>query len=304
VHGRRHGRCRAIRDLALSGDLGSARQMTEEFISVEPAGEDCFVGLAGKTDEPRTFGGLFAAQVLSAAAATVDGRKCNSLHLQFISSGDNRHSVTLAVERLRDGRSFSARQIRLAQNDRLLVTAFASFHGGDEGPDHQVVMPDVPDPNTLEDQRERRRRSWLTRGGTAPRYIAEELLDQRTAYTRVGLADGEEGQRAAWFRWRTQLGDDPALHQSAIAFASDMGLVQVGVIVENEIGSSRKLDASSLDHSIWFHRPARADEWLLHVQRSPVMTGGRGMTNGMIFDRSGQLVATVAQEILARYRRS
>ncbi len=262
------------------------------------------VGAASATDERRTYGGTLAAQTLAAAAATVDDRPCNALHLLFVAAGDAGQEVALDVDRLRDGGSFAQRRIRASQDDRALIAGLASFHAGDDGPSHQVAKPDVPDPETLEDQREVRRRNAEVKGRPLKRFIAEDILDARSVTLPSDRSRGFESRRLLWFRTREAMPDTPLLHQAIIAFASDMGLVHVGVQAHNELGDGHALDAASLDHSICFHRPARADEWLLHVQRSPSAQGGRGIAHGVIFDRDGQLVASVAQEILVRRRRS
>jgi acyl-CoA thioesterase II len=276
---------------------------TPSLITATPLGNDAFRGLAAGTDERRTFGGLFAAQMLSAAAGTVDGRPCNALHLLFIGGGDNHSEVRIEVDRLRDGRSFSARQLRLKQHGAVLVAGLASFHGGDDGPDFQIGMPAVADPETLEDTRLVRRARAERKGKSPATYVAEEVLEQRIAELRVDDSNGTLGLRAGWFRTRSPIGDDPVVHQATIAFASDMGLVHAAVNVHHEQGNGERLDETSLDHAIWYHRPARADDWLLHVQRAPTMTAGRGMSYGAIFDRSGRLIASTAQELLARYDR-
>lgn len=273
------------------------------LITATSLGDDAFHGRAAGTDERRTFGGLFAAQTLSAAAATVDGRPCHSLHLLFIGGGDNHSDVRVEVDRLRDGRSFSARQVRLLQHGKVMVSGLASFHAGDDGPEFQIGMPDVAEPEALEDSRAARRVRAERQGRAPATYVAHEVLEQRIAELRVDRNDGTLGVRAAWFKTREAMPDDPMAHQAMIAFASDMGLVHVAVNVHHESGAGQRLDETSLDHAIWFHRAVRADDWLLHVQRAPTMTGGRGIAQGAIYDRSGRLIASTAQELLARFDR-
>ncbi len=273
------------------------------LLAVTSLGDDAFLGQPAGTDERRTFGGLFAAQALAAAAGTVDGRPCNALHMLFIGGGDNHSEVRLEVDRLRDGRSFSARQVRLLQHGKLMLSAIASFHGGDAGPEFQAQMPDVAGPDGLEDTRDVRRARAERKGKPIPTYVAEQVLEQRIATLAVDRSHGLVGTRAAWVKTRKPMSDDPMAHQATIAFASDMGLVHAAVNVHHQDGDGTRLDETSLDHAIWFHRAARADNWLLHVQRAPTMTNGRGMSHGEIYDREGRLIASTAQELLARYDR-
>lgn len=267
-------------------------------LKATPCGGDVFQGAPGGGDERRTYGGLVVAHALSAAAATVDGRPCHSLHLLFAGAGDGARPMRLGVDRLRDGRSFSARNVRAEQDGKLLASATLSFHEGDDGPEHQIACIEAPDPETLEDQRETRRRNAEARGRPARRSIAEELIDARSYELETPTGEGAP-QRLLWFRSRQSLGEDAAAHQWLLAFASDMGMVHLQLAAHNATGGG-PLDSASLDHAIWFHKPVRADQWLLHVQHAPVAQGGRGLTHGSIFTREGELVASIAQEVLIR----
>jgi len=266
-------------------------------IRSEPVGNDRFEAPPGGGDEQRTFGGLVVAQVLAAASATAADRPCHSLHLLFAGPGDNRRPISLMVDRLRDGRSFSARHVRAEQGGKLLATATLSFSDANAGPHWQMAMPDVPEPESIEDQRETRQRKAAARGRQILRNVAEELIDARPFELPFG--DNGEPCRLLWFKSRAALGPDLMTHQQLIAFASDMGLVHIHLAAHNAQGGGA-LDSASLDHAIWFHRPARADEWLLHVQRAPVAHAGRGLSHGVIFNRNGDHVASIAQEVLIR----
>ncbi len=265
-------------------------------------GGDRFTAPPGEGDERRTYGGLIVGQTLAAVAATADGVPCHSLHLLFAGAGDGTKPVTIGVDRLRDGRAFAARGARVEQDGKLLASATLSFHRGDTGPAYQAAMPSAPDPDSLEDQRETRRRNAAARGKTPRTSVAEALIDARPGELHIDRdGDGVEPHRILWFRSRIALDDDPLAHQAMIAFASDMGLVHMGMMANNALGDGAQLEGASLDHTIWFHRPARADQWLLFVQRTPLAHGGRGMTQGMIFTQDGSLVASVAQEVLIRH---
>ncbi|WP_053556488.1 acyl-CoA thioesterase [Sphingopyxis sp. 113P3] len=281
-------------------DPGAAESF-EQLLQPTSLGAHRFAGIAGGGHPRRTFGGVLAAQALAAAAATVEGKHCQALHLLFLAGGDADLGVDLEVGEVRNGARFSARQVRVTSEGRPLVQALGSFHAGDEGPDLGVMMPQAPSPDTLEDQRETRARNAARKGVQHSNYVAERWLDLRPVELADATSKDGGGHRLLWFRAREPLPDDPIVHQAAITFASDVGLVFVNLQMLNASGDTVRLNAASLDHAIWFHRPARADEWLLCVQRSTVMTGGRGQSHAEIFDREGNLVATVAQSLLARY---
>jgi|JI6StandDraft_1071083.scaffolds.fasta_scaffold00306_21 acyl-CoA thioesterase-2 len=263
-------------------------------------GDDKFEAPPGGGDEHRTFGGLVLAQVLAAAAATVGDRRCHSLHLLFAGAGDARHPIHLNVDRLRDGRHFTARNVRAEQQGRFLASATLSFSNGNSGPQRQIAMPSAPDPESIEDQRVTRQRNAIARGAPVWRNVAEELIDARPV-ERLHCDNDSAPCRMLWFKSRKELGEDAAAHQQLIVFASDMGLVHLHLAAHNAQGGGA-LEAASLDHAIWFHRHARADEWLLHVQRAPVAHAGRGLSQGAIFNRQGDHVASVAQEVLIRQK--
>ena len=276
-----------------------------ELLDLQQVSPDLFAAGTPYGEERRIFGGQLIGQSLIAAARTVDKGHCNSLHAYFVSAGDLQRPLQLSVDHVRDGRSFAAREVEVRQEERLVFSAALSFHDGDPGPEHQVGMPDVPPPEEVEDQRERRRRNAEERGTPIRVFSAEQLIDARPIEFPVSRdSGGIEGRRCLWFRSRDALPDDPAVHQAAIAYASDMGLLHVAIRPHIELGKGEPLDTASIDHAIWFHRPARADEWLLHVERSPVSTNGRGLSFGSIFTRDGRLVASVAQEVLVRWRSS
>ena len=274
-----------------------------EVLTLEEAGPSRFTAGTPFGEERRIFGGQLIAQSLVAAAHTVGKTHCNSLHAYFVSAGDLTRPLDFEVAHVRDGRSFDAREVRVRQQERLVFSASLSFHDGDPGPEHQIGMPDVPPPEELEDQRERRRRNADERGVAMRVFSAEQMIDARAVELPVTRPEGGiEGRRCLWFRSRAPLAEDPTMHQAAIAYASDMGLLHVGLRPHLELGNGEPLDTASLDHAIWFHRFARADDWLLHVERSPIGSCGRGLSFGSIFARDGTLVASVAQEILIRWR--
>ncbi len=272
----------------------------DDLFALAEAGHGWTAPGAPPTDETRPFGGLLLGQAIVAASAFT--RRCHALHALFIGQGVSQLPFDVSVDRTRDGGSFTTRRVEISQRGRLLLAAYSSHHDGDAGPEHQAAMPVLPGPESLEDQRVTRAARAEQRGKPAPRILAEAMLDARPVELPPG-SDGVEGRRAVWFRPRQAIRGGPDIHQAVIAFASDMGLVRVGLQVHNTRGDGGPLQVASLDHAIWFHGDARADDWMLHVQRSPVAAHGRGLSQASIFTRNGKLVASAAQEFLARRRR-
>ena len=271
----------------------------DELFALAPAGADRWTApQPPQTDEPRLFGGLLLGHAI--VAASMGTTRCHALHALFIGAGSKAAAMELAVTRTRDGRSYATRQVELRQEERLLLTGLTSHHEGDEGPEHQIQMPDLPGPETLEDQRVLRARHAEARGRTARNYLGEVMMDARPIEMPLDQAQGVEGRRAVWFKPRQPIRGGTAVHQAAIAFASDMGLVHVGMQAHNTLGDRGPLQATSLDHSLWFHSDGLANDWMLHVQRAPIATQGRGLAHASIFTRDGRLVASAAQEFMAR----
>ena len=243
------------------------------------------------------YRGLLLGQAV--VAGTPRPPPCHALHALFLRSGRKRQSFEADVQRVRDGRNFSTRGIKIRQGDRILLEAYSSHHDGEPGPRYQDAMPEVPPPDAFEDQYLHRRRRALEKGVPCPDYLAERLLDARPIESDPDPSRRTDGRRSMWIRPRRPIDGGVAIHQAAIAFASDLGLVHVGLQGHRARGGAR-VDATSLDHGIWFHREARADDWLLHVQRARIVTDGRGFAEASIFARNGELVASAAQEFLAR----
>ena len=250
----------------------------------------------------RLFGGQVAAQALVAAARTVEGRLAHSLHAYFLRPGDPAVPVIYTVDPIRDGSSFTTRRTVALQRGRAIFNMSVSFHKLEEGFEHQDEMPDSPDPDSLPTWQERfaslgtkipeQMRNWMQR---------ERAIDLRSTQP-MSMMGGEPqaGPNLVWFRTNGSLPEDPRLHQCLIAYASDMSLLENVMRPHGRAWPERTVMTASLDHAIWFHRQARADEWLLYAQDSPAAFGARGFARGTIFSRDGVLVASVAQEGLVR----
>ncbi len=250
-----------------------------------------------RTDEPRLFGGVLIGQAIVAGSAGT--RRCHALHGFFIGVGAMEVPFDVAVERTRDGGSFATRQTEIRQGEKLLWAGLSSHHDGDEGPEHAMAMPDLPPPEGLEDQAVTRDRNALARCKTVRRFLPEVMLDARPVDLPAAEPGGAQPARAIWVRPRAPVTGGQAVHQGVIGFASDVGLVHAGLLNHRRMGGEA-LQVASLDHSMWFHREADVNGWMLHVQRTPSAGQGRGFSQGAVFTRDGLLVASVAQEFLAR----
>jgi acyl-CoA thioesterase-2 len=262
-------------------------------LDLEEIRADVFRARTGRGTE-RLFGGLLLAQTVIAAGRTVAGRHLHSLHASFLRPGRSRVPLELAVERLRDGRSFSARRVTGTQADEVTIIATASFTRPGEGVSHQDPMPEAPDPHGLPDW-EDIRAAML---GTERRHdVAVELrvcdADRRHADGRL------PAYRRVWIRPRGTLPDDPLLHAAMFVFATDRTLLRVAARPHGPIWGVRQ--AASLDHAVWLHHVARFDDWVLYVCESPVAVGGRALALGAMYGRDGRRLVSVAQEGLLRF---
>ena len=263
-------------------------------------GQDRFLGQSQRQPHGRVFGGQVLGQALVAAGRTVAGdRPVHSMHGYFLRAGDSAEPIEFAVERLRDGRSFSARRVHALQQDRPILSMIASFQHVDPGLEHADAMPDVPAPEDLPTTADLIGHI----DHPAARYWSRERpIDVRHVQEPVYLAAADErtSRQAVWLRADGTLPDDPMLHRAVLGYASDYTLLEAVLRRHGVAWATPGLKAASLDHAMWWHRPGRADEWLLYVQGSPSASGSRGLGFGRIFARDGTLVASVAQEGMVR----
>ena len=263
--------------------------------------EEIFVGVSQEQPAQRVFGGQVLAQAVIAAIRTVDiDRPVHSMHGYFLRPGDANAPITFGVQRLRDGRSFSARRTHAYQNGVPILSMIASFQVPDAGIEHQDPMPlEVPDPESLPTAAD-----LLGRFNhpVAQAWAFERPFDIRHLDGSIYLTvDGDRvAAQGVWIKTVGPMPDDPNLHRAALAYASDYTLLEPSLRRHGISWVSPGLSIASLDHAMWWHRPVRVDEWLLYVAESPSASGARGLNLGKIFDRSGQLVASVAQEGMIR----
>ena len=248
----------------------------------------------------RIYGGQVLAQALLAAERTLpEDRAAHSMHGYFLRPGDASQGITISVDRIHDGRSFSTRRAQAYQNGVPIFSMIASFQDADPGVEHAASMPEgIPAPEDLAPDEAR---VQGLPGGTA-RMLSERAADIRHVDSPLYLPSDDERipQQAVWMRLRAPLPDDPRLHRAAIAYLSDMTIQESILRAHGVYWALPGLKVASLDHAMWWHRPARVDEWLLYVQESPNARGGRGLATGRIFTRDGEFVASVAQEIMIR----
>ncbi|KQV04686.1 MULTISPECIES: acyl-CoA thioesterase II [unclassified Kitasatospora] len=280
-----------------------------DLLRIEQLDENLFRGSCHAGAPMRAFGGQVAAQALTAAGRTVDaGRQVHSLHGYFLRPGDPRHPIDYQVDRARDGFSYATRRVTAVQHDEVIFTLSASFKYPEPTPGaRQSAMPRVPGPEELPDP-------FLAWAEAAPQdYLASAFrtLDLRfVPADSPGLPPELPGspQQFVWLRTGSPLpGDDPLLQVCALTYLSDLTLASTTALTVQPHRIQRTAPArimlASLDHAMWFHRPFRADEWLLFAQRSPSASDGRGLAHGEFYDRQGNLVASAVQEALVRERR-
>jgi len=274
------------------------------LLDLEPIEENIFRGTSPRDRFQRVFGGQVLGQALVAATRTVEARICHSLHAYFLLPGDPKVPILYEVDRSRDGSSFSSRRVVAIQHGRQIFHMSASFQIPEVGPEHQIDPPLLPGPDELPHEEEHRRK--LAAG--IPEKYREHFLRRRPIEVRP--IDGEHfvsGEKrppfhAVWIRATGPLPDDTALQQCILAYASDMTLLETSLLPHGIRWFDENVQLASIDHAMWFHRPFRADEWLLYVQDSPSASGARGFNRGLVYTRGGVLVASVAQEGLVRIR--
>jgi len=263
--------------------------------------EDIFTGPSQWMPGGRVFGGQVYAQSIIAAIRTVpEDRAIHSTHGYFLRPGDANQPITFSVDRIHDGRSFSTRRTQAYQNGVPILSMIASFQDSDPGLEHQVDAPvDVTPPEELPTPAEVLgpidhpvAQFWATSRAFDIRHVEQPIYFRADPH-RVP-------RQAIWMKTIGRLPDDPNLHRAALAYASDYSILEPILRAHGLEWTHRGLKMASLDHAMWWHRPARVDEWLLYVQESPTASGGRGLSSGRIFTRDGVLVASIAQEGMVR----
>lgn len=276
-----------------------------DLLDLEPIEVNIFRGISPSDSWQRVFGGQVIGQALVAALRTVEARVCHSLHAYFLRPGDPKVPILYEVDRSRDGGTFTARRVVAIQHGAPIFTLSASFQVPEEGLEHQFEMPDVPPPESLPTERERR----LAIAEKLPeefreRYTKPRPIEQRPVNPPDPFRpEKREPVQHVWIKAVKPLPDDQALHQCVLAYASDMTLLDTCLLPHGISWFSGRLFSASLDHAMWFHQPFRADEWLLFTQDSLSSSGGRGLNRGSLFTRDGKLIASAVQEGLIRLKK-
>jgi acyl-CoA thioesterase-2 len=272
-----------------------------ELLDLEQIEVNIFRGRSPDERRQRVFGGQVAGQALVAAGRTVPAdRPVHSLHAYFIRPGDPTVPIVYTVDRVRDGRSFTTRRVSAIQHGKTIFTLSASFHRAEPGPVHADPMPDVPPPEMVERTSDRLARLL----GEVPAQMAQSPIDLRSVGPLSVEAERDPALRTTrnlvWLRVDGELPDDPLLHVCLMTYASDMTLLDSVLLGHGLSWVDGRTSGASLDHAMWFHRPFRADRWLLYAQDSPVAYGARGLAHGEVFTAGGELVVSVMQEGLVR----
>ncbi|MDQ1038483.1 acyl-CoA thioesterase-2 [Streptomyces sp. V3I8] len=293
--------------------MSQALESLLDLLDLERIEQDIFRGQSRFAVVPRVFGGQVAAQALVAAGRTVPAdRHAHSLHAYFLRAGDPGAPIVYTVDRIRDGRSFTTRRVVAVQHGQPIFHLSASFQTYEEGMDHQAGMPPAPDPETLETTAEMLPRYLAAYGDQG---VARRMLEARAAVDLryvdappfASVGEPREPRSQVWFRTNGKLDgaiDEPLLHVCLATYVSDMTLLDSVLLAHGRGGwVTGDVVGASLDHAMWFHRPFRADEWLLYDQESPSASGGRGLGQARIYTRDGRLAITVIQEGVVRIPR-
>ena len=265
---------------------------------------DTFLFTGTSPERPRrVFGGQVLAQSLNAANRSIDGgRIAHSMHAYFLRPGNPRKQIVFEVDPTRDGRSFATRRVMAKQDGKPIFITSVSYQALEDGLHHAAPMPEVTPPEQLQTDFE----YWQELAERHPDRFDPPLaqaVERRVVQRRDYMNPRPEDPEChLWFRVPGEIGDHPNRHQTLIAFISDFALLGAALLPHPYTAMSKKIQAASLDHAIWFHRPGRADDYLLYSMDSPNAGGGRGFSRGRIFSRDGRLIASTAQESLIRLR--
>jgi acyl-CoA thioesterase-2 len=296
----------------MTASMNNALAGVIKLLDLKKIAENTYVGGQAKSNHNRIYGGQVVSQALMAAQATVEGRPAISLKSDFLRPGDPEQDVIYKVENVRDGRSFNTRRVTAVQTqqgeEKIIFTMSASFQLPEKGVFHQIDMADFPLPTELPEPKEH----WERIKDKLPEHAKQWFeLDRAFEERAVEFNDPTAPEKkdpyyAVWFKANGTLnkesGEDNNLHQGLFAYVSDMCLLDTCILPHGISWMQENFQSASLDHSIWFHRDLRVDEWLLFVCDSPSAFGGRGFNRASVYNEEGLLVASVIQEGLIRVK--
>lgn len=291
--------------MILESEMANPANELVALLDLENIGDDLYRGYSPPTAGRQVYGGQAIAQSLVAATRTVPAdRPVHSLHGYFVLAGDPKTPIDFAVERVRDGKSFTTRRCNAMQHGKTIFSMEASYQLREDGFTHATPMPETPDPETLDglDALAERFKAFLPE--PAKKWLQKpSSLDMRiVAPEKMLFPDPARSGQKIWFRIRGPLPDDQALHNALLAYLSDMTLLNTALLVHGRTIFDPAVQVASLDHALWIHGPLRVDDWMLYTQESPMAANGRALTRGQIFSQNGKLIASVAQEGLIRRR--
>jgi acyl-CoA thioesterase-2 len=272
------------------------------YLEVQAIDKYLFVGQS-PSRPARIFGGQVLAQSLNAASRTVeDDRIAHSMHGYFLRPGDPQKQIVYEVDPIRDGRGFTTRRVVAKQDGRAIFSTAVSFQVAEEGLNHQSTMPDVPQPEELPSEQEQLE-ELVKKNPEIAQFAVDGPIDRRRVYPRDRLdPQPQEAVEHIWFKVEGDIGGDYRRHQTLLAYISDFGLLGTALYPHPYAPHSRQIQAASLDHALWFHRPFRLDDFMLYSMDSPSLASSRGFSRGSFYTRDGVLVASSTQEALLRLR--
>jgi acyl-CoA thioesterase-2 len=287
--------------------MNTAIETLLSILDLEPLEHNLFRGRSPQVGWQRVYGGQVIGQALVAASRTVsEDRHIHSLHGYFLRPGDPAVPIIYDVDRIRDGGSFTTRRVVAIQHGQAIFSMSASFQTLEDGLEHQVEMQNVPMPEDLPSEQDLKEKLLQVAPPNVRKYWERERpIELRPVdLTHYFSSKKLDPVQHVWVRATNPLPDDQRIHQCVLAYASDMTLLDTSLFPHGKSVFSPDIQPASLDHSMWFHRPFRADEWMLYTTDSPSSSGGRGMNRGTLYSRDGQLIASTAQEGLIRLKRT
>lgn len=276
-----------------------------DLLDLEKIEEGIYRGQSEDLGLRQVFGGQVVGQALYAAKQTVPlERNIHSFHSYFLRPGDSSQPIIYDVENLRDGNSFSARRVKAVQHGKPIFYMTASFQTAEEGFEHQNVMPEVPAPESLKSESEiANSMAHLIPESVREKFTCEKPLEMRpVTFHNPLMGTVEEPIRNVWFKANGEMPDDPRIHQYLLGYASDFNFLPTALQPHGKGFLEPSMQVATIDHSMWFHRPFRLDDWLLYAVESTSASGARGFVRGQFYNRAGELIASTVQEGVIRQR--